>query len=277
MSCAGPFAALGTALLEACVEQGAHYVDIADERAHARRVGALGPRFAARNLVAVTGCSSLPAISGALALHVRKTRPDPPERVRVTLFIGNRNPKGEAAVRSAISVLGRPIPAPQGTLRGFRGREVVPLPSPFGSRAVYDFESPEYDLFPELLQVRSVSVKVGFELRVATLGFATLAALPFPWGAKAARLLRSVSGLVPPSGHSGGAVLAELGWANGTWRGAALSGSEDGQRMAALPCTLAVEALLRGEHRGTGIVHTWELLPRMVEQIAKEGFSIATS
>ena len=48
-----------------------------------------------------------------------------------------------AAVRSVVMGLGKPIAAPQGELRAFRGGEWIALPH-FGRKRAYDFESPEY-------------------------------------------------------------------------------------------------------------------------------------
>src|SRR5262249_44314453 len=107
VSCAGPFDTLHTALLDVCLEAGCHYADITDDRGYAALVRDHGGRFRARGLAAVYGCSSLPGISGALALHARAGMSAAVERARVTLFIGNNNPKGEAAVRSLLAGLGR--------------------------------------------------------------------------------------------------------------------------------------------------------------------------
>src|SRR5579864_4449799 len=68
VNCAGPFAARADALLHACLVCGCHYVDIADNRAYTILVRALGESFRQKGLAAVYGCSSLPGISGALAL-----------------------------------------------------------------------------------------------------------------------------------------------------------------------------------------------------------------
>src|SRR5262249_24838128 len=150
--------------------------------------------------------------------------------MRVTLFIGNRNPKGKAAVASLLSGLGSPIKAPQGTVWGFRDREVVPLPPPFGRRGVFNFESPDYDLFPTLLGVRAVTVKVGFELRLGTYAFALLAWIGAGYGPRMVSLLSVPAGVLSWLGCSGGAIVAELFLADGSVRRAALVGARDGQR-----------------------------------------------
>lgn len=272
----GPFNRLDGAVLDACLDAGCHYADITDDRGYAALVRSHGERFHARGLAAVFGCSSLPGISGALALKAREGTVEPVERARVTLFIGNHNPKGEAAVRSLLAGLGRPIPAPQGMLRGFRDREVVPLPEPFGRRGVFNFDAPEYDLFPSLLGVRSVSVKVGFELRLATYSFALLARLGTGYGAWTAHLLQLPGRLLSRFGCSGGAVLTELFLAGGEVRRAALLARTDGQRMAAMPCALVAHALSENRIASAGAWTAYEFLGAtpLLEALVAAGFEL---
>lgn len=274
VGCAGPFFAVGRALLEACLASGRHYVDIADDREHAARVRALGPALRERALCAVYGASSLPGLSGALALAAREGIAEPPERARVTLFIGNDNPKGPAAVASLLGRLGRPIAAPQGILRVFRGRETVLLPPPFGRRAAFDIDSPEYDLFPDLLGVRRVNVKVGFELRVASLAIAILAWLRRPLAPHAAGALARLGSRLPRVGGSGGAVMTELFWGKGRVRCAAAVARHGGPAMAALPCALAAEALARGAG-ASGALTAYELLgPDLLAEVERMGYAV---
>lgn len=276
VNCAGPFHRFGTTVLEACLDAGCHYVDIADDRGYAARVREQGERFRERGLAAVYGCSSLPGISGALALRARAGVASSVERARVTLFIGNHNPKGQAAVRSLLAELGRPIAAPQQTIFGFRDREVVPLPPPFGRRGVFNFDSPEYDLFPNLLSTRSVSVKVGFELRAATYAFALLALLRAGYGPFMARLLELPGKALAWFGCSGGVVMSELFFADGLVRRAAICGRTDGQRMAALPCAWVARALGTGDIRLVGAATAYEFLGAevLLEKLVEAGFEL---
>jgi hypothetical protein len=279
VNCAGPFGALGTALLEACLACGCHYVDIADDRAYAALVRSYSGRFHDRGLAAVYGCSSLPGISGALAKvagTLRVPSAAVPERARVTLFIGNDNPKGKAAVRSLLGGLGKPIAAPQGILHGFRDREVVPLPRPFGHRAVFNFESPEYDLFPQLLGVRSVSVKVGFELRLVNYGLALLAVLGSDHVSGVTDLLEHPARLLRGIGTSGGAVMTELFCADGSARRSAVVARRDGQRMAALPCAFVAQALLNDDCRMRGAATAYDVLGAapLLDRLVAAGFEL---
>jgi hypothetical protein len=281
VSCAGPFPALGTALLESCLAAGVHYVDIADDREWHSRLRSWDGRFRERNLTAAVGCSSLPGISGALAVLAAQRLPAV-ERARVTLFIGNRNPKGEAAVRSAAAQLGRIFPAPQGLLRGLAGREIVGLPPPFGARAVHDWESPELDLFPVLLGAREVRVKVGFESGLANISAAALARLGPRLGGALLRAFTPIARALSRFGHSGGYVKVEL-WdapgANAAAASIALGGAGGGQRMAALPAAFVAGGLYEGSVATRGVVTAWEALgaESLIERLTAAGYELAAT
>lgn len=96
---AGPFQQLDRAIVRAVVNEGAHWLDIADDArwffdlVDDRDLDALAR---ARNVVVMPGLSTLPALSSAL---LRRIGPVP--RATITLYIGNANPKGAAAIASA--------------------------------------------------------------------------------------------------------------------------------------------------------------------------------
>lgn len=258
---AGPFSAGETSVLEACLEAGCHYVDIADDRAYVAEVLSFGARFRDAGLAAVTGCSSLPGISEALAAKLKNENPEPPERIRVTLFIGNRNPKGKAAVRSAFRVLGKPIEAPQGTISGFGDPETVSLPGHWGERRVYNFEGPEYDLFPSEFGAASVSVKLGFESKAATRLFACLARVPQTLRAALFSVLLKLGNAASGRGTSGGAVVVEFFAKDGSARRAEAFAPEQGQRMAILPAVASVRKLLSGVLETCGAMTVYRFIP----------------
>ena len=215
VNCAGPFQDFDDTLARACLDAGCHYVDIADDRAYCASIRALDGAFRERGLTAAYGCSSLPGISGALAALVK------PTRARVTLFIGNKNPKGAAAVASFAR--GR---------FSLRDGADVELPQPFGRRRVYfDLDSPDKDL----IDADEVIVKVGFESRLGT----WLMPLLGP------RILAFCARLFP-FGSSGGAVMVED---LDSGRREAVVARENGQRLAILPAVCVVRALEAGGAR----------------------------
>jgi len=276
VNCAGSLADMGPALLDACLAARCHYADLAVERASAALVRQRSETFRQRGLVAAYGCSSLPGLSGALALAAHAGRKDCPERARITLFIGNDNPKGQGAVESFLETLGKPIAAPQGTLWGFGGREVVRLPPPFARRGVFNFDSPDYDLLPDLLGVKAVKVKVGFELRPVNYAFAALARTGWRLGSRTARLVSAAGEALRWLGCSGGAVMAELFYADGSVRRASLAARNSGQRMALLPCAMAALHLCQSGPERTGSLTAYELLgaEQLLQEMTRCGFTM---
>ena len=99
---AGPFQTLDRAMVRTVVNAGAHWLDISDDArwffdlVDDRALDALART---RGVVVIPGLSSLPAISCALAHRVM-----PAERMNITLFIGNDNNKGAAAIASCAAL-----------------------------------------------------------------------------------------------------------------------------------------------------------------------------
>jgi len=278
VNCAGPFRHFDPSLLELCLETGCHYADIADDRHYATLVRECGEQFAAKNLAAVYGCSSLPAISGALGLEMQQQCPRAPEQIRVTLFIGNDNPKGLAAVSSLVEGLGQPIPAPQGTIKCFFDRETVPLPPPFGRSIVFNFDSPEYDLFPKLFGTGNVRVKVGFELTFGSYVMHMLARAHTGYSPRDAQWITRACQFLRGWGCSGGAVMTEFFFADRSTCRAAMLSKTEGQKMAAWPCMLVAESLAKSVPVRSGACTAYEFLGAepLLAQMVAAGFELHT-
>lgn len=101
---AGPFQTLDPAIVRIVVTSGAHWLDISDDARWYFGLlhdPALYQLALQRKVCVVPGLSSLPAISCALARRLMPAHAD------ITLFIGNDNPKGAAAIASC-AVLNTP-------------------------------------------------------------------------------------------------------------------------------------------------------------------------
>jgi hypothetical protein len=106
---AGPFQQFDPRCVWAVVEEGAHWLDIADDPRWFFGLiddPELDRRAREQGVAVVPGLSTLPAISGAL---VRRLRGD---SVDITLGIGNRNAKGAGSIASALEGDGRTIITP---------------------------------------------------------------------------------------------------------------------------------------------------------------------
>ncbi len=276
--CAGPFSNRSTALIEACWQAGCHYVDIADDRKYLARVRRYGEVFREKGLSAVYGCSSLPGISGALALLLKRENPEIPEKIRVILFIGNHNKKGAGAIESVFKISGREIPTPQRTLIGLRKEARVELPAPFGRKSALIFESADYDLLPEIIGTKSVVVGVSFEMGIANLVFALFSHSPFGLVQRLKIPVLKLGDLFNRWGHEGGGVRVEFFYRNGTLRRATLLASREGQRMAIVPAFAAVQKISDGPAQ-PGVFAAYDFLGAapLLESLTAKGYSLILS
>jgi hypothetical protein len=133
---AGPFQQLDRSLARATVDAGAHWLDIADDAGwffdllDNRELDALARE---RGVAVIPGLSSLPAVSGALVRRLGQAGL-PVLHVTITLFIGNRNAKGAAAIASAAQSRGRVLHSPD--------RELLRRELGIDAEAVVAFELP---------------------------------------------------------------------------------------------------------------------------------------
>ncbi len=245
---AGPFQTLDPTLPRIAADAGAHWLDISDDPAwlnillHDEALAATTQRA---GLSVVLGQSCLPALSAALARWCLACTANP-VRARVTLVVDNRNPKGMGAVSSVLAA-------------GLDDPTSVELPS--GRRTAYRLGS---DSGLNCLHALSVplDLRVAFEWAPIgrTLALAGRLMRPLP-PANLTRLTRVITSLAAPLsrfGSSGGLLQAEAWDTHGRRTYAALL--DDSQRLAILPCALAVNALLDGTFTRRGVIRPWDWL-----------------
>jgi len=278
VNAAGPFCSFASTLIDACLATGCHHVDLADDRDYVAELRKRSSEFARAELCAAYGCSSLPGISGAVATRIIREVDVPIDHARITLFIGNRNPKGGGAVRSAAASIGKTIAAPQGSLVAFGDPERVPLFQPYGKRRTLNFNSPDYDLLPAHIGLRSLSVKVGFELSMVTSAFGFAARYAPGLGRRLFPALVPCSKLFSGWGSSGGQVMVELFSGGSPIRRGAVVARSRGQRMAALPAVYAAKQLCDPDSTSVGAVSAYDLLGarKLVDMLVADGYEFLT-
>jgi hypothetical protein len=240
---AGPFQHLSPDLPRAAVESGAHWLDIADDRSWLLRLlsgNAEGASAAARGVAIIPGLSTTPCLSGVLVRSCLESNANP-RRASLALFIGNRNAKGTAAIASLLE-------------SGLRDARSINLP--IGRRISHRFSTADSDLLRDELGL-AAEFRVCFELQFAgllTAGLSTVTPRLDP--AMRWRLAGLLSFLAEPANRLGtdSAILqASVESQGGRRIVQTLIGS--GQRMAILPCALAVESLLDSSLKARGLVH----------------------
>lgn len=255
--CAGPFQGAEPLTARAAIAAGLSYVDLADGRDFVAAFPGLDASARAAGVVALTGCSSTPALSNAV---LDRLTAGWRELVSVEAAIspGARAPRGLSVMRAILSWLGRPVRVFDGG--GWRER---PGWSGLywrdfgraGRRRVSLCETPDLDLFPARFAPRERALFLaGLEPLAAHLGAALLGLGvrltrldPTPL----ARALVALSGWAAPFGSDRGAMRVEAYGVDGegraaraVWRLTAEPG--EGPVTPSLPALAGIRAIAAG-------------------------------
>lgn len=254
---AGPFQGAEPTTARAAIAAGLSYVDLADGRDFVAAFPALDAAARAAGVVALTGCSSTPALSNAVLDRLTEGWREVVS-VEAAISPGARAPRGLSVMRAILSWLGRPVRVFEDggwTLRagwsGFYRRDFGEA----GRRRVSLCDTPDLDLFPARFQPRERALFLaGLEPWPAHLGAWLLARMvrllhfdPVPMAGPLMRL----SGWAALFGSDRGAMRVEARGVDGegratraVWRLVAEPG--EGPVTPSLPALAAIKAIAAG-------------------------------
>lgn len=153
---AGPFQGAQPTTARAAIAAGLHYVDLADGRDFVAAFPALDAAARAAGVVALTGCSSTPALSNAVLDHLTEGWREVVS-VEAAISPGARAPKGLSVMQAILSWMGRPVRVFEDgawtTRRGWSGLYRRDFGAA-GRRSVSLCETPDLDLFPQRFRPR---------------------------------------------------------------------------------------------------------------------------
>lgn len=163
---AGPFQGQDYRVAEACIAAGVHYIDLADGRAFVAGIGVLAERAARAGVAVVSGASSVPALSGAVAdaLAVGMVQV---QAIDIGISPGNRTERGLSTVRAVLGYCGQRLPVEGGeVVFGWSGSWAQHYPAPVGARLLSPCDVPDLVLLPLRYPGRPrVRFGAGLELR----------------------------------------------------------------------------------------------------------------
>jgi hypothetical protein len=186
---AGPFQASGFGVPEACIANRIPYLDLADARDFVTGITALDSAAREAGVALISGASSLPALSGAVARRLAEGL-DRVHSVDIALSAANRASGGASVVAAILSYVGRPVRLWRGGrwTHGFGWQEMqrecfdIAGGSNLRGRQVAIVDVPDCELLPALLPGRpAVTARAGTELRFQMWSL-WLASWPVRWG-----------------------------------------------------------------------------------------------
>lgn len=216
---AGPFQAYGDdpyRLPRRCLAEGACYLDLSDAADFTAGIGALDAAARAAGLWALSGASSVPAISAA-AVRALGDGMDDISLIDTAILPGNRAPCGRSVIASIVGGVGRPMRLWRGgawrRARGWSEPCRYDL-QPGLTRTAYLTEVPDTVLFPDAFNARSVTFRAGLELWIMNWALACLGRLRVDRAPAATTALlgpmRWLAGLLRPLGTDRGGMQVRV-------------------------------------------------------------------
>jgi saccharopine dehydrogenase-like NADP-dependent oxidoreductase len=285
--CAGPFQGQDYRVARAALAAGADYLDLADGRQFVTRFAAeLETHAIAAGRVAICGVSTLPALSSAAVVELRRNLSSL-ESIEVIIAPGQLAPRGRATLEAVFGYLGRPFAVwRDGTWkRAWGWMDLRSVRLAVGRRLAAACDVPDLALFPSAFAgVRTVTFHAALEIGVQHLVLWCLAALrriglPLPVTAWAVGLDRCAGLFDAMAGEEGGMCVAVTGYRDGrrvrrTWQ--LRVPAKDGPEIPAIPAIILARRLARGEAMKRGAFPCIGLvsLPEFTREFAR--WSITT-
>lgn len=253
----GPFQTRDRKLAEACISLGIHYLDLADGRDFVQNVATLDAAAARRNVLVVSGASTLTALSSAVIEDLAAAF-FAIEEIDIGIAPGMAGPRGLATIRSVLGYVGRPIPvwrdAKVGCAQGWGDNKRHRYPPPVGWRNLSLIDVPDTSLIPlRYPTVKQLALRAGHEVALLhhalrVLGVLVRIGLIRDLAAHA-RNMQRLAGWFDGLGSNHGAMHVRLGgrghdggWQSRTWTLIAENG--DGPRIPTLAAVLLTKKLL---------------------------------
>ncbi len=194
---AGPFQGADHSVARAAIAAGCHYLDIADGRDFVLGIAKLDGPARAAGVAAISGASSLPALSQAAAMRLAEGL-DRVRAVEIALSASSRGTAGRSVTQAILSYLGRPVRLWRGGRwtagRGWqelrRATFRIAGRAPLSGRLVALADVPDLDLLPaRLAGGPAVTFHAGTDVALHNLGLWMLS-WPIRW-----RWVRGLTGM----------------------------------------------------------------------------------
>ncbi|ASC70540.1 Lysine 6-dehydrogenase [Halomicronema hongdechloris C2206] len=162
--CAGPFSYRDDRVLLACIDQGVHYLDVADNPAYVRQALSHGQAATAAGVTAIVSTGVFPGISNVMVRQGVESL-DQAETAQLSYIVAGSGGAGVTVMRTTFLELLHPIRAwidgRWQSVAPYSQRQRLVFPVPYGPCHVYWFNTIEAMTLPESFPLRTVITKFG--------------------------------------------------------------------------------------------------------------------
>ena len=260
---AGPFQNQGYRVAEACLQQGSHYVDLADGRRFVAEFSRLDAAAKRCGALLVTGASTLPGVSSAV-VDVLSAGFSNIERIETAILPANRTGRGRSTIAAVFTYVGKPISVLENgawtTKYGWHDLRRIDHPECARWAGICDV--PDMELFADYYRdVRTVTFHAGLELAWQQWGMWLMAwlsrlGLVSDWSNHAEGFARVSARLISLGSDIGGMQLRVVGHDSDSrriWRTWNLTASNNhGREIPCIPARVVAMKLVGNELRQRG-------------------------
>ena len=163
----GPFQAQNYNVAECCIEAGVHYIDLADGREFVKGISTLNTRAKKRNVLVISGASSVPCLTSAVIDHYLN-KFERLESLDYGITTAQKTTRGLATTAAILSYTGKPFKTlingnPQ-VIYGWQGLRLRKYKK-LGWRLLANCDIPDLVLFPERYpHLKNLRFYAGLEL-----------------------------------------------------------------------------------------------------------------
>lgn len=246
---AGPFHTYGKdpyRLAREAISRGTHYLDLSDNAEFCMGIAQLDALAKQAGLCALSGVSSVPALSSAAVRALAKD--DQICSIDSAILPGNRAPRGLSVMHSILEQAGRPMKVWRGNrwTQSYGWSDPAHYALPQGvTRQAWQISVPDQQLFPDHFGAESVVFRAGLELAIMRYGLAVFAYIrrfiPFTVTRPIVQLFQFAANLLKPFGSGRGGMSVQIVTPFETRRWSLLAEDGDGPYIPAIPA----RALLR--------------------------------
>ncbi len=169
----GPFQNQSYSVAEACIRQGCHYIDLADARAFVAGIRTLDTKAKEKNVLIVSGASSVPCLTAAIIDHYR-SRFSYLEKVEYGISAAQQTNRGLATTSAILSYVGKPFftlsQKENKKIYGWQDMHVCKYPE-LGNRLFGNCDIPDLELFPTRYpELKTIRFSAGHEIAFVHMG-----------------------------------------------------------------------------------------------------------
>ena len=165
----GPYQKQSYHVAEACIEQGCHYMDLADGRAFVEGITELNAKAKSKHVLVCSGASSVPCLTSSIIDHY-KSEFKTLEEIEYAIATAQLTNRGLATIRAVLSYAGKPFTTLiNGKLQpvygwlGLTWRQFWKL----NLRPLGNCDIPDLALFPKRYpSLRTIRFRAGLELKL---------------------------------------------------------------------------------------------------------------